>query len=76
MAKKKHPFDTVKRSVVKATLFRILTIISDTIIVLALTHRYDLAVGFVVLTNLASTLLYYFHERVWSYVPWGRSVKN
>ena len=76
MAKKRYPFDTVKRSVVKATVFRILTIISDTIIVLTLTHRYDLAIGFVVLTNLASMLLYYTHERVWSYVPWGRFNKN
>ena len=76
MAAKKRPFDTVKRSVVKATLFRILTIVSDTVIVLALTHRYDLAIGFVVLTNVASTLLYYGHERVWSYIGWGRSRKN
>jgi len=76
MAKRKHPFDTVKRSIIKATIFRILTIITDTVIVLALTHRYDLAIGFVVLTNLASTLLYYAHERVWSYLPWGRSERN
>lgn len=76
MAKRKHPFDTIKRSVVKATCFRIITILSDTVIVLALTHRYDLAIGFVVLTNAASTLLYYGHERVWSYIRWGRVGKN
>ena len=76
MAKKRRPFDSIKRSITKATLFRILTIISDTVIVLALTHRYDLAIGFVVLTNLASTILYYAHERIWSYIPWGRTQKN
>lgn len=76
MAKRKRPFDSIKRSVVKATLFRILTILTDTIIVLALTHRYDLAFGFVVLTNTASTLLYYGHERVWSYIRWGRVEKS
>lgn len=76
MARKRKPFDTIKRSVVKATVFRILTIVSDTIIVLVLTHRYDLAIGFVVLTNVASTLLYYLHERVWAHITWGRAKKN
>jgi uncharacterized membrane protein len=71
MAKKKHALDHVKRSMVKATTFRIVVVIADTLIVLALTHRYDLALGFVILTNVASTLLYYFHERVWAHIHWG-----
>jgi uncharacterized membrane protein len=73
---KKHPFDNRKRSFVKSITFRILIVIADTTIVLALTKRYDLAIGFVVLTNLASTLLYYLHERVWAHIHWGKVKKS
>jgi uncharacterized membrane protein len=38
-----------------------------------ITHRVDMTVGLVVGTNLASTLLYYLHERVWSRIKWGRA---
>jgi uncharacterized membrane protein len=76
MAKKRHALEHIKRSVVKATTFRVVVIIADTLIVLALTHRYDLALGFVILTNVASTLLYYFHERVWAHIHWGRMQKK
>ena len=72
MAIKRKIFDNQKRSATKAITFRILIIIADTTIVLALTHRYDLAISFVVLTNVASTLLYYFHERVWTNIGWGK----
>jgi cell division protein FtsW (lipid II flippase) len=39
----------------------------------ALTHRYDLTVGFVIFTNIASTIIYFLHERVWSRTRWGIS---
>lgn len=64
--------DNIKRSFVKSITFRILVVVSDGVITFALTHRYDLTIGFVVFTNLASTALYYFHERVWAHVRWGR----
>lgn len=73
---KRHPFDKRRRSLVKAITFRILIIIADTTIVLALTKRYDLAAGFVILTNVASTLLYYLHERAWSHIQWGKIKKS
>jgi uncharacterized membrane protein len=76
MKKNSHPIEHIKRSVVKATTFRIVVVIADTLIVLALTHRYDLALGFVILTNVASTLLYYFHERVWAHIHWGSTQKK
>jgi uncharacterized membrane protein len=71
MKKKKQAHEHVKRSFVKAITFRVIIVIADTTIVLILTHRYDLAIGFVVLTNIASTILYYLHERVWAHIHWG-----
>lgn len=60
------------RSLVKSISFRALVIVSDFIVVYLLTRRYDFAVGIIVVTNLASTLLYYFHERLWNASHWGR----
>ncbi len=62
-----------KRSIVKSISFRILVMFSDFTIVFLLTHRYDIALGLIILTNLSSTILYYLHERVWNVFNWGKA---
>lgn len=56
---REHP----KRSIVKAVTFRIAVMTSDFIIT-AITHRYEIALGVIAASNLASTVLYYLHERI------------
>ena len=68
--------DNVTRSVAKSFTFRVAIVISDAVITFALTHRYDLTIGFVVFTNLASTVLYYMHERFWAHIRWGRAKRK
>ena len=65
--------ETRRRSLAKALTYRLLVIIADTIVVFFITHRYDVTIAVVVLTNIASTVLYFFHERLWSRVGWGES---
>lgn len=65
-------FDKIKRSVAKSITFRTVIVVSDVVIIYALTHRFDVTVGVTILTNVASTVLYYLHERIWSHVHWGR----
>jgi len=60
-----------KRSLIKSVTFRVIVVISDLIIITAVTHRYDVAIGIAVATNLGSTVLYYLHERVWARIKWG-----
>lgn len=60
-----------KRSVVKALTYRILVIALDFFFVLVLTKRTDLALGFVVGSNIYSTFAYYAHERAWNKIKWG-----
>lgn len=76
MGAKVLPIENAKRSVAKSLTFRTTVIVSDAIITFALTHRYDLTIGFVVFTNVASTVLYYLHERFWAHIKWGRSKKK
>ncbi len=61
------------RSIVKALTYRAIIIFSDSIIVYLFTHRTDITLGFVGISNIASTLIYFFHERFWNNVHWGKS---
>jgi uncharacterized membrane protein len=66
-------FEHNKRSLVKAITFRGIILISDAVIIFVLTHRYDIVVGVIVFSNIASTILYFIHERIWNKIHWGKS---
>lgn len=38
------------------------------------TNRVDIALGFVVVSNIYTSVLYFLHERFWDRVAWGRVV--
>jgi uncharacterized membrane protein len=64
--------DLRRRSFAKSLTYRVITIAADIAIIYPLTHRVDLTIAVTLITNIASTTLYYLHERSWSYVQWGR----
>ena len=66
----------VKRSLVKAMTFRTLILCSDAVVIFLITHRWETTVSLVIATNLASTTLYFIHERIWSRIQWGRAVED
>ena len=63
--------DSPFRSFTKTVVYRLATIIADLIIVYALTRRIDVTLGVTLFTNVASTVLYYVHERIWNHIGWG-----
>ena len=67
--------ENISRSLVKAITYRIVILTSDSIIVFALTHRFDITVGVVLFSNFASSFLYFIHERAWNAIHWGKSKK-
>jgi uncharacterized membrane protein len=64
--------DARSRSVVKSVTFRVIVVISDLVVIFLITHRVDQTIVLTILTNIASTVLYYLHERAWNLVDWGR----
>lgn len=62
-----------KRSLVKSVSFRVLVMISDFIIITAITRRYEVALVVIIASNLSSTVLYYLHERAWNKINWGKA---
>lgn len=65
-------YEHYKRSLTKAVTFRMIVLVVDFIIIVAITQRYEIAIGVVLLSNLSSTFLYFFHERIWNNIHWGK----
>lgn len=65
-----------RRSLIKATTYRFISILSDGLIVFLITHQYDTTLKVIVLTNLISLVLYFGHERFWDGISWGKIHKK
>ena len=67
--------DARTRSLTKSITYRVTNIVADLVVVYALTRRLDITIGVTVVTNMASTVIYYGHERIWNKINWGRKKK-
>jgi uncharacterized membrane protein len=65
-----------QRSIAKTVGYRILIVISNAIIVFFLTHNFELTLGATVAMTIVNTLIYYFYERAWNKVHWGKKIKK
>ncbi len=61
-----------KRSIVKAVTYRIVIIILDFTTIYIFTGKINVALGFMLISNVYTTVAYYLHERIWSGIEWGR----
>lgn len=68
--------EKAKRSLIKTITYRVLIVISDGIIVYAITHKYEIALAVIIARNASAMLLYYLHERFWNGVHWGKITKK
>lgn len=64
--------EKVERSVLKSVTFRLLVVIADGAIIYFITKSFTIAVSVIVFSNVSSTLIYYFHERAWAKLKWGK----
>jgi uncharacterized membrane protein len=60
-----------KRSLVKSISYRLFIMVLDFLVIYLFTRRTDIATGFVILSNIYTTVAYYFHERIWAGIKWG-----
>ena len=44
----------------------------DITVIYILTRRLDAALGFALISNIYTTVAYYFHERIWNRIGWGK----
>jgi uncharacterized membrane protein len=60
-----------KRSVVKAITDRVVIVCLDFLAICGLTGKARVAVGFMIVSNVYTTLGYFLHERIWARIKWG-----
>ena len=60
-----------KRSIVKAITYRAIIICLDFLVIYLLTGKVATAAGFMIISNIYTTVAYFLHERVWSGIKWG-----
>jgi uncharacterized membrane protein len=60
-----------KRSLVKALTYRVFIICLDFVVIYLLTGKATVAAGFMLVSNVYTTIGYIVHERIWARVKWG-----
>jgi uncharacterized membrane protein len=60
-----------KRSVVKAITYRVSIVCLDFLVIYILTGKVQIAVGFMIVSNIYTTVGYFVHERIWARIKWG-----
>jgi uncharacterized membrane protein len=69
--KSKKESERLKRSVVKAVTYRAFVMILDFTAIKLFTGSTNVAGGFVIVSNIYTTVAYFVHERLWLKVKWG-----
>ncbi len=64
--------ETKTRSILKAISWRILASLITGTLVFIFTGKGELAVGVGLMDSAVKILVYYFHERLWQWIPLGR----
>jgi len=67
---------SAKRSMAKALSYRLIIICLDFATVYFFTGTIRVALGFTVVSNIYTTLMYVLHERVWARIHWGIEATN
>jgi len=63
---------TAKRSLVKAITYRSVIIVLDFSAIYFLTGKTNVALGFMIISNIYTTAAYFIHERIWNKIKWGK----
>jgi uncharacterized membrane protein len=62
---------STKRSLVKAITYRVFIVCLDFAVIYLFTHKVEVALGFMIVSNLYTTVGYFLHERLWARIRWG-----
>ena len=60
-----------RRSVTKALTYRILFMSLDFATIYLMTGTVRIALGFMIVSNIYTTVAYFGHERIWARIRWG-----
>lgn len=61
-----------KRSFAKSMTWRVVALLTTFITLYALSKDINMATTATAITNLVNFICYYYHERIWNSVSWGK----
>ena len=67
-----HKEDTLRRSVVKTVTYRAVILVLDFTSIYLFTGQIKIAFGFMIVSNIYTSIAYFFHERIWGHIKWGK----
>lgn len=67
--------ETIRRSIVKTVSYRVVILILDFASIYLFTGQIKIAIGFMIVSNIYTSIAYFFHERIWDRIKWGK-IKN
>ena len=69
---------TKKRSLIKSLTmtWRIIASLDTFFLSYIITGRFDWATSIAIFEIITKAIIYYFHERAWNRVKWGRVIEN
>ena len=73
LPRKPHGDETLRRSVVKTISYRLVILILDFVSIYLFTGKVKVAFGFMIVSNIYTTIGYFFHERIWDKIKWGKT---
>lgn len=66
--------ETKKRSLTKTVVWRIIAILNS-FLVLTFMH-FETNIGNAIAMNITGFFIYYFYERIWNFIRWGKKYIN
>lgn len=64
--------DSSSRSIIKTITWRIFATLTTIAIAYIITGELDLAKKIGAIEFVSKMVIYYFHERIWNYIPFGK----
>ena len=69
-----HSEETLSRSIVKTISYRAIILFLDFASIYLFTGQIKVAFGFMIVSNIYTTIGYFFHERIWDKIKWGKLI--
>ena len=69
-----HSEETLQRSILKTVSYRLAILILDFASIYLFTGKIKIALGFMIVSNIYTTIGYFIHERIWDKIKWGKNM--
>ncbi len=69
-----HAVETLRRSIVKTVSYRVVILILDFTAIYLFTGKITIALGFMIVSNIYTTIGYFLHERIWDRIKWEKII--